>query len=388
MAMCIIPLLRISLGLISLISSTILSSAQSRQSVFISSDNGVLYALDANHGRLKWQYTFDKTRIEAAPIASDGLVIVGTSSEAGVYAFDEQTGALKWKQRLPDGLIFSARIANKTVYALASHKAFWDHSGKNYTTLYALDMGTGTLKWSFQAGDQIYRAALSNADENCPLVCGGTVYFGANDGQLYAVDSQSGSKKWSYQSGFPFYSSPVWIDGTVYAGDANGSLLAIDDSTGKLNWKIHDAYTIHAGISTDRKLLFVPYDGPASLVAYSPADGSRRWQFSPNSFIASASTIANGLLYTSSEEGTFYALDCTNGGLKWKVNLFATRITTPTIVNNIIYLGGGNRMYALDADTGKQKWTFSMKGNIVKSACVQLADGTIFRGLGAVHPDK
>jgi outer membrane protein assembly factor BamB len=386
MAKCTVQLLRILLGVISLIVSSDPSHAQSRQTVFISSDEGILYALDAGTGKARWRYTFDNVRMEASPIVSNGLVIVSTSSEAGVYAFDELTGLLKWKQRLPDGLIFSARIADKTVYALASHKAFWDLTGANYTTLYALDVRTGDLKWSFQAGDQINRAALSNPDENCPLVCHETVYFGGSDGQLYAIDSQSGGLKWSFLSGSPFYSSPIWLDGTVYAGDANGSLVAIDDLTGKLKWKIHDSYTIHAGISTDRKLLFVPYDGPASLVAYSPLDGSRRWTFSPNNFISSSPTVVNGLLYTSSEDGMFYALDCSNGVLKWKMNLLTSRISAPTIVNNIIYLGAGNRMYALEANTGKQKWTFSIKGNVVKSACVQLADGTTFRGLGAVHP--
>ncbi|AKD54701.1 hypothetical protein SD10_07040 [Spirosoma radiotolerans] len=358
----------------------------SSHTVFISSDNGTLQALNAKTGKAKWQCKLGKVQVNAAPIVSDGLVIMTTSEEAAILAFDATTGSLKWKKALPDGLIFSARITDKTIYALATNKAFWDYSDKNFTTLYALDMSTGNLKWSFQTGSQPTWAALSNTDENCPLVCKGTVYFGGSDGLFYAINAEKGTIKWTYSAGVSFYSSPVCVDNVVYIGDANGSLLALDDSTGKLKWRVHDSYTIHAGIATDNKHLFVPYDGPASVAAYSLTDGSKRWLFTPSTFISSAPSVANGLLYLSSEDGMFYAIDTSSGLPKWKTRLLASQITVPTVVNNTIYVGGGRNMYALDASTGKQKWAFFAGGNVVKSACIQTQNGIVFRGLGAIQP--
>ncbi|GAB3781162.1 hypothetical protein GCM10028818_34710 [Spirosoma horti] len=287
---------------------------------------------------------------------------------------------------LPDGLIFSARITDKTIYVLASNRAFWDYSDKNFTTLYALDINTGNLKWSFQTGSQPTWSALSNTDENCPLVCKGTVYFGGNDGLFYAINADKGTVKWTHSSGVSFYSSPVCVDDVVYIGDANGSLLALDDSTGNVKWQVHDSYTIHAGIATDNKHLFVPYDGPASLAAYSLKDGSKCWLFMPSTYISSSPSVANGLLYMSSEDGTFYAIDTQTGQPKWKTRLLASQLTVPTVVNDMIYIGGGKTMYALDVSTGKQKWAFSAGGHVVKSACIQTQNGDVFRGLGAIQP--
>ncbi|GAB3019365.1 hypothetical protein GCM10027185_15670 [Spirosoma pulveris] len=304
-----------------------------------------------------------------------------------MYAFDALTGAFKWKQALSTGPVFSAKVTDQTIYVLTSHKAFWDVNEPNFTTLYALDLGTGSVKWSFQAGKQTVAGALSNMDENCPLLSGGTVYFGGSDGLLYAIDASKGTLKWKYSSDAPFYTSPIWLNAAVYVGDANGSLLAINDSTGALKWKIHDSFTIHAGISTDQKLLFVPYDGPATLAAYSPVDGKKRWLFTPSTFISSAPTASQGLLYTGCENGIFYALNTQTGAIIWETHLLSSSITVATVVGDIIYVGGGNTLYALNRRTGLKKWAYTASGNVVKSACVQLQNGSVFRGLGSIQPN-
>lgn len=387
MAMCVRSLAGLLVVVLGLTNCSYSVRSRTHSTVFINSDDGVVHALNAATGKLIWQQKVDNVRMDASPVVADGLVIVSTSSAAGMYAFDALTGALRWKQTLSTGPVFSAKVADKTIYVLASHKAFWEANEQNFTTLYALDLSSGSVKWSFQAGKQTVMGALSNMDENCPLLAGSTVYFGGSDGLLYAVDASKGTLKWSYSSNAPFYTSPVWLNKTVYAGDANGSLLAINDSTGSLKWKIHDSFTIHAGISTDQKLLFVPYDGPATLAAYSPDDGKKRWLYRPLTFISSAPTAAHGLLYTGCENGIFYALDAQTGTITWEAHLLSSSITVATVVGDVIYVGGGNTLYALNCRTGLRKWAYTAAGNVVKSACVQLQNGSVFRGLGSIQPN-
>ena len=37
---------------------------------------------------------------------------------------------------------------------------------------------------------------------------------------------------------------------------------------------------------------------------------------------------------------------------------------TPIVVNGVMYLPGGNRVFALEADTGKELWTFTAPGAV------------------------
>ena len=55
----------------------------------------------------------------------------------------------------------------------------------------------------------------------------GTVYIGSSDGRVYALDGSSGSLKWSYATGAQVWSSPaIGADGTVYVGSEGGKLYA------------------------------------------------------------------------------------------------------------------------------------------------------------------
>jgi hypothetical protein len=67
---------------------------------------------------------------------------------------------------------------------------------------------------------------------------------------------------------------------------------------------------------------------------------------------------ANSMLYISTSKG-LYALDAETGAEKW---VFPTEMplgNSPTIYNNIAYVGGlDHKLYAIDAFTGKEIWNF------------------------------
>ncbi|WP_461086033.1 outer membrane protein assembly factor BamB family protein [Spirosoma flavus] len=359
---------------------------QAEGTVYFSSQDGTLYALDVRNGKSKWHNKLSRAPIDAAPIVADGIVIQGVSSESALCAVDAATGALRWKYQVGAGPVFSPRISNKTVFVLSDNKASWDLTKPNFTTLHAIDLGTGQLKWTFRGGEQAAGTLASgNTSENCPIVHEGIVYFGGNDGTFYALDSQNGVVKWKYKSGFSFHSSPVWVKGNVYAGDDYGNLLALDAMTGALKWKTHDAFSIHTNIVTDNNCLFVPYDGPSALIAYSCEDGKKRWSFTPTSFIITAPLLVNGFIYLNSIDGRLYAIDSQKGSTVWTKSVYMPN-TTPTVADGVMYVGSGNKLCALAADSGKEKWVFAAAGSVAKSACVQTLGGSVYRGLGGIHP--
>ncbi|GAB3997687.1 hypothetical protein GCM10028807_43350 [Spirosoma daeguense] len=354
--------------------------------VYICSQDGTLYALDSRNGKAKWQNKLSRGPINAAPIVAEGLVIQGVSSESALCAVDATNGTLRWKYQIGTGPVFSARIADQTVFFLTDNAAPWDLTRKNFTTIHAVDIRTGQRKWSFQAGEQTKGILASgNATENCPIVNQGIVYFGGNDGTFYALDSQSGTLQWQYKSGYSFHSSPVFAKGNVYAGDDLGNLFAMDAKTGALKWKTRDSFAIHTNIATDNDYLFVPYDGPPALTAYSCENGSRRWSFTPTNFIGSAPSLIHDFIYINSNDGKLYAIDSRKGTSTWTKSIYQPN-TTPTVVDGIMYVGSGNKLCALATQDGKEKWAFTATSPIIKSACVQTFNGSVYRGLGGIHP--
>ena len=74
-----------------------------------------------------------------------------------------------------------------------------------------------------------------------PAVAGGAVYFGSTDGRLYAVEAGSGTVRWKFQTQGPVNSSPLVAEGLVYFGSVDGSFYAVDIATGKEKWKFATA---------------------------------------------------------------------------------------------------------------------------------------------------
>jgi len=64
------------------------------------------------------------------------------------------------------------------------------------------------------------------------------------------------------------------------------------------------------------------------------------------------------------------------GGVKWKVKLGGPVRSSPVVVDDVVYIGGGDGFYALNAEDGAQVWKVPMKGGSQSSACV--ADGVAY----------
>ncbi|WP_369192594.1 PQQ-binding-like beta-propeller repeat protein [Streptomyces sp. R08] len=78
--------------------------------------------------------------------------------------------------------------------------------------------GPGWTRWTGKLGVWVRWA---------PLVEGGTLYVGTNDGRMRALDAASGEELWEADTGSPVYCAPAVADGFLYFGLQNGRLLAV-----------------------------------------------------------------------------------------------------------------------------------------------------------------
>ena len=108
------------------------------------------------------------------------------------------------------------------------------------------------------------------------------------------------------------------------------------------------------------------FHGDAARTGVYPTSGPQqlngtKWTFKTDGPIIGSPAIANGVIFIGSTDGNVYALDQETGKQKWKFKTFASRqvTSTPTIANGLVYFGAFDGiLYAVDAETGTVKWTF------------------------------
>ena len=100
----------------------------------------------------------------------------------------------------------------------------------------------GTLRWVFSTDSAIHSS---------PAVANGTVYIGSRDSSLYAVDVSTGTELWRFKTGSWIESSPAIVDGVIYFGSNDGHLYALDklgDEFGNAKVKWNFTTTTEAGM--------------------------------------------------------------------------------------------------------------------------------------------
>ena len=146
--------------------------------VYVGSDDGHLYALEATTGAERWRFEVGG-EVYASPAVAAGTVYIG-SGNGSIYALDAVTGAERWRVSTPTTVFSCPAVADGVVYI---------GSGR---TIYALDASTGAEQWHVLTGGLIY---------SCPAVADDTVYVGSDDGNLYALDVTGGTERWRFATG-------------------------------------------------------------------------------------------------------------------------------------------------------------------------------------------
>jgi uncharacterized repeat protein (TIGR01451 family) len=217
--------------------------------IFLGSQDGRVYAVDAERGNVVWSKLLTTGNVQAAPSGyftffggTRAYILVGTRDTANpnaFYALELTSGNVAWSyDGTPDGLRIgvingqaTVDYASKRVY-FASF-AFGPLASDNHT-LWCLDLETGARAWSVPVANVA----------GSPIVRGGRLYVASYDvlgGMVHALNAIDGSAAWLT----PF---PTGLDGPVklfVAADRlspSGRLLfstttklwALDDPTGSV----------------------------------------------------------------------------------------------------------------------------------------------------------
>ena len=90
------------------------SPAIANSRVYVGSDNGYLYCLNANTGELIWKYGTNG-EIRSSPAVAKNRVYVGSYDDY-IYCLNADTGELIWKYRTRDSVYSSPAVAKNRLY--------------------------------------------------------------------------------------------------------------------------------------------------------------------------------------------------------------------------------------------------------------------------------
>jgi outer membrane protein assembly factor BamB len=179
--------------------------------------DGKLYSFIIGKDKLveRWRFSASKP-IRSSP-ASDGKIVAFGCDDGNIYCVDIEKGKLRWKYKTDAPIFAPISIGSDVVIA-----------GSLDGSIYAIEINTGELAWKFDANSKIYGGFA--VKDTIALV-------GTASGKLLAINIKDGSKMWEFGAGSIINSSPIVSGNTVYFGSLDKNIYALDISTGNLIWK-------------------------------------------------------------------------------------------------------------------------------------------------------
>jgi outer membrane protein assembly factor BamB len=260
----------------------------------------------------------------------------------------------------------------------------WTQSGGNPTKSNGqLALGNAlTSAFTVQAGHGNSLTARLGA---APIYAGGRIYTIDTLGAVRALDSRNGGQIWASQTpteknnAASLYGGGIAYDnGRIYATNGLGYVAAMDIRNGGIIWQARPGGPLRGSPTVANNSVYV-MSQDNQLYSLKESDGSTNWSNAASLEIAgvfgSASpAVGQGTVVAGFSSGELNAYRYENGRMVWQDALQRTSIRTtvsslsdidadPVIDNGqVIAVGQGGRMVALDILTGQRQWELNIAG--------------------------
>jgi outer membrane protein assembly factor BamB len=304
---------------------------------------------------LAWKYTTSGAVI-SSPTIADGILYVG-SQDKNIYALGAWSGTLIWKFETQGAIESSPAVANGRVY-----------TGGDDGYVYCLDASTGAFIWKTFVNGNLPFTFATIVLKSSPAVVGGVVYVGSLDGYMYALDANYGNIIWKTPTEGPIESSPAVVDGAVYFTSqepTKGAVYKLDAGTGAVVWKHQIQYEFQFIGGTEMLGSPSVADGmvfaSSNVRAYyglNAQTGDEIWKFgdeSASEFICSSPIYVNGQLFVI-DKFNLACLNATTSQVIWSYYTGDELYTSPSYADGKVYMATSQRdIFILDAANGGSK---------------------------------
>ena len=339
--------------------------------VYAASYEGVVYALDAETGDVRWSF---ETAGDVGPALAAGSGVVHVSGFETHYALDAATGEVLWSAQRPPSSIYTPGANGDTVYG--QQGSTWDD-----LTMSAVD---GI------SGEQLWTAVIPNSGPMLfPVTASGSRVYVSDDEQIHALDATTGDLAWSYSADGSSPGGPpaafAASEGSVYLVLHN-SAYALDEATGELLWglEMQDADTrvfAPSVVAEDTWYLLSEEsragDASSTLRAVDASTGSLVWSSDLPLAVAPVAVV-DATVFVSDASGVVHAFDTADGDPVWTSE---HQLGGPLLAaHGVLYSHFYGYLYILDPATGEQLWSIDANHVGRNSRTYAVAEGTTFVG--------
>jgi outer membrane protein assembly factor BamB len=228
------------------------------------------------------------------PDPEEPIVLVG-SQDGNLYAYDAEVGGNPlWTFRTGDKIWSTPVIKDGIVY-------FGSHD-KN---VYAVNVFDGTEEWRFTTGGVV---------AGKPLLINGMVVIGSFDKNLYGLEADSGVKNWELKGENWFWAGATANERTIFAPNMDGNIYAVD-TQGNLLWKydLGSAIVSRPAIVTDALVVAAKNGRQITLLdtklGANNADRMIDSEFVTNAEIKAPLFVNSNTVYVGTQGSTIIRLD-------------------------------------------------------------------------------
>ena len=298
-------------------------------------------------------------QISSSPTTADGTLYIG-NNDGALYAIDTQRGKVLWTAHVPNPLMSAPLIYNDLVIVgegdPTSHSSSPSEPmviGQGPSAVLAFNRFTGEMRWQTQ---------LSGSAMPTPAIIDGVLVNHDGAGWINGLDPATGNKRYQHWLGsMNSMAAALPLDGGDYVTLGVGSNAA---------WRVH----ANGGATIWR----ASFPRGSSGIGDCPpvTDGLRIFCDYIAPVLPDRFTVIGDL---SVER--VYALDAANGSALWDVALEAGMLgirneaAVPLLHDGMLYLGSAlvPWMHAMDTQTGMMRWETPVHG-AVKGGIVDVDD--------------
>ena len=342
-------------------------------------DYYIVYKLDFKTGVRRWQYRLNALGTQLF-IANDTLYV---STHSSLVVLDVANGTLRWKKDFT-GTIMVQVVGDAVVVGEIGANA------RMYDVVSILNGKDGSPRLRIERANAYYMA-----------VAQGLLYLKVNGYRLQAFDVEKGQLRWLYsEPGAP--TTPPTPFATTLAGDtlydgSGSTLYALDALNGTVRWQkqvVRGRTVVKVQAGDNMVCAEVITSGAATspvIVTLAAHSGMELWRTATDYILESALDPINGLVFVEPRgvnSGMLYALDARSGRQRWTYRLRNCQGAVCDGVYSIFTgdkgllsifkgTGAGGSLAVLDSTTGKVRWSRAVAYNSTGFTAAML-NGTLY----------